>query len=140
MVRVVFDPHQSPIWFKAIVFLTPKHRPFRRGGPENRRCHARSNWGTKGHCFDVYNIWRIPYLNLPRRTRIDAPGALHHIVIRGIERKAIFKDDADRSTISRATQRVNRDPELLSTTKTIQRELKLGKKIECPYHLRFSRM
>jgi len=27
---------------------------------------------------------------------IDAPGALQHIIIRGIERKAIFKDDADR--------------------------------------------
>ena len=33
---------------------------------------------------------------MPRRARIDAPGALHHIVIRGIERKAIFKDDTDR--------------------------------------------
>ena len=33
---------------------------------------------------------------MPRRARIDASGALHHIVIRGIERKAIFKDDTDR--------------------------------------------
>ena len=33
---------------------------------------------------------------MPRRARIDAPGALHHIVIRGIEGKAIFKDDTDR--------------------------------------------
>ena len=33
---------------------------------------------------------------MPRRARIDAPGALHHIVIRGIESKAIFKDDTDR--------------------------------------------
>jgi len=35
---------------------------------------------------------------MPRRSRIDAPGALHHIIIiiRGIERKAIFKDDADK--------------------------------------------
>jgi len=31
-----------------------------------------------------------------RKARIDAPGALHHIIIRGIERKAIFKDTADR--------------------------------------------
>ena len=28
---------------------------------------------------------------MPRRARIDAPGAVHHIVIFGIERKAIFK-------------------------------------------------
>lgn len=34
---------------------------------------------------------------MPRQSRIDAPGALHHIIIRGIERKAIFKDDADRN-------------------------------------------
>jgi putative transposase len=32
---------------------------------------------------------------MPRQSRIDAPGALHHIVLRGIERKAIFKDDLD---------------------------------------------
>jgi hypothetical protein len=30
---------------------------------------------------------------MPRKARIDAPGALQHIIIRGIERKEIFKDD-----------------------------------------------
>ena len=34
---------------------------------------------------------------MPRRSRIDAPGALHHIIVRGIERKPIFNDDADRN-------------------------------------------
>ena len=34
---------------------------------------------------------------MPRKARIDAPGALHHIIIRGIERKAIFRDDTDRA-------------------------------------------
>lgn len=34
---------------------------------------------------------------MPRQSRIDAPGALHHIIIRGIERKAIFKDAKDRA-------------------------------------------
>lgn len=33
---------------------------------------------------------------MPRQSRIDAPGALHHVIIRGIERQAIFKDDTDR--------------------------------------------
>ena len=28
-----------------------------------------------------------------RKSRIDAPGALHHIITRGIEQKEIFKDD-----------------------------------------------
>jgi REP element-mobilizing transposase RayT len=33
---------------------------------------------------------------MPRRARIDAAGALHHIICRGIERRKIFRDDADR--------------------------------------------
>jgi len=33
---------------------------------------------------------------MPRKSRIDAPGAVHHIIIRGIERRSIFKDDHDR--------------------------------------------
>ncbi len=33
---------------------------------------------------------------MPRQGRIDAPGALHHIIIRGIERKALFRDQTDR--------------------------------------------
>jgi hypothetical protein len=49
MVRVVFDPHQSPIRIKAIVFFSSKHRPFRLGGPENRRYHADSTWMFTDH-------------------------------------------------------------------------------------------
>jgi len=33
---------------------------------------------------------------MPRKARIDAPGALHHIIVRGIERRKIFYDDNDR--------------------------------------------
>ena len=33
---------------------------------------------------------------MPRKARIDAPGALHHIIVRGIERRKIFYDDSDR--------------------------------------------
>ena len=33
---------------------------------------------------------------MPRKARIDAPGALHHIILRGIERRKIFYDDDDR--------------------------------------------
>ena len=32
---------------------------------------------------------------MPRKARIDAPGALHHIIVRGIDRTAIFRDDTD---------------------------------------------
>ena len=34
---------------------------------------------------------------MPRKARIDAPGALHHIIIRGIEKRKIFEDDKDRN-------------------------------------------
>jgi putative transposase len=33
---------------------------------------------------------------MPRKSRIDAPGALHHIICRGIEQRPIFEDDDDR--------------------------------------------
>jgi REP element-mobilizing transposase RayT len=33
---------------------------------------------------------------MPRQSRLDAPGALHHIIVRGIERRNIFADDRDR--------------------------------------------
>jgi len=34
---------------------------------------------------------------MPRKSRIDAPGSLHHIIVRGIERPEIFKDNTDRN-------------------------------------------
>ena len=34
---------------------------------------------------------------MPRQARLDAPGTLHHVIIRGLERGAIVKDDADRA-------------------------------------------
>jgi REP element-mobilizing transposase RayT len=34
---------------------------------------------------------------MPRHARLDAPGTLHHVIIRGLERGAIVKDDADRA-------------------------------------------
>jgi len=33
---------------------------------------------------------------MPRQARLDAPGTLHHVIIRGIDRGAIVQDDADR--------------------------------------------
>jgi len=36
---------------------------------------------------------------MPRLARLDSPGVLHHIIIRGIERKKIFRDDKDRDNL-----------------------------------------
>jgi hypothetical protein len=33
---------------------------------------------------------------MPRKARTDAPGALHHVMIRGIKRQRLFSDDQDR--------------------------------------------
>jgi hypothetical protein len=45
-----------------------------------------------------------------RRARIDIPGVLHHIIIRGIEGKVAFKDDANREDF------IERLPSLLTET------------------------
>jgi len=34
---------------------------------------------------------------MPRQARLDVPGALHHIMVRGINRSSIFKDDQDKN-------------------------------------------
>ena len=49
---------------------------------------------------------------MPRQARIDAPGALHHIICRGIERKQLFKNNADRDDF------VERLSTILSETST----------------------
>jgi len=49
---------------------------------------------------------------MPRKSRIDAPGALHHIIVRGINRKKIFFDDPDRDDF------LDRLGDILSDTKT----------------------
>ena len=34
---------------------------------------------------------------MPRQARLDAPETLHHVMVRGIERRALFRDDPDRA-------------------------------------------
>jgi REP element-mobilizing transposase RayT len=34
---------------------------------------------------------------MPRQPRLDAPNTLHHVLVRGLERRAIFRDDTDRA-------------------------------------------
>jgi len=49
---------------------------------------------------------------MPRKARIDGPGALHHVIVRGIERGKIFRSDYDRKNF------VNRLGELIAETQT----------------------
>jgi len=43
---------------------------------------------------------------MPRQSRIDAPGALHHIIARGIGRRNIFNDNQDRDNFVTRLQTV----------------------------------
>ncbi len=46
---------------------------------------------------------------MPRHARLDAEGVLHHIIVRGIERRAIFRDDTDRDRFVERMGRVFSD-------------------------------
>ena len=47
---------------------------------------------------------------MPRQARLDAPGTLHHVMIRGIEGREIFDDDQDREEfLSRISRLVKKD-------------------------------
>ena len=35
-------------------------------------------------------------LVIPRQARLDVPDTLHHVMVRGWERRPIFRDEADR--------------------------------------------
>lgn len=49
---------------------------------------------------------------MPRGARLDAPGTLHHVIVRGIEKRRIVNDVADRKNF------VTRVGELSAETKT----------------------
>ncbi len=49
---------------------------------------------------------------MPRKSRIDAPGALHHVIARVIDRAKIFQDPVDNRNF------LNRLREILISTKT----------------------
>jgi REP element-mobilizing transposase RayT len=34
---------------------------------------------------------------MPRQARLEAPEVLHHVTVRGLERRGIFRDDQDRA-------------------------------------------
>jgi hypothetical protein len=62
---------------------------------------------------------------MPRKAGIDAPGALHHIFIRGIERRRIFRDDQGPVNL------IERPGGIVSDTKTFGGEIavKRGERI-----------
>ena len=65
---------------------------------------------------------------MPRQARLDAAGVLHHVMIRGIERRKIFRDDDDRNDL------IERLAVLLPETKTACYDMGLDPK-PCPFPL-----
>jgi len=58
---------------------------------------------------------------MPRQTRLDIPGTLHHIIIRGIEKRSIVDNQTDREDfVSRRQVGVS--------TSAVEKSLKRGKK------------
>jgi REP element-mobilizing transposase RayT len=51
-----------------------------------------------------------PY-RMPRQARLDAPGTLHHVMIRGIAGNQIFKGDQDRQDFITRTGQVAQETE-----------------------------
>ena len=67
---------------------------------------------------------------MPRKARIDAPGALHHIIVRGIERRRVFSDDQDRDNL------IERLGDIVIETKTFCFAWALGASAQsCPYSI-----
>ena len=49
---------------------------------------------------------------MPRKARIDAIGAVHHVIVKGIEKRKIFRGDDDRENF------VKRLEKIISSTET----------------------
>jgi hypothetical protein len=50
---------------------------------------------------------------MPTKARINGAGALHHIMVRGIERRDIFCDDADRDSFVTLLQNIGEGEKLI---------------------------
>jgi REP element-mobilizing transposase RayT len=46
---------------------------------------------------------------MPRRARLDAPGTLHHVIVRGIEKRRIVRDVADRKDFIKRLAKISTD-------------------------------
>ena len=48
-------------------------------------------------------------MSMPRQARLDSPGTLHHVMIRGTERAPIFRDDTDRGDFVSRMRKLTRE-------------------------------
>jgi hypothetical protein len=89
----VLNENELPDGWEDQLYENRRDRQFK----EELEDESRKNTGTWVRPLDYwFTKKRHDYTdNMPRKARIDAPGALHHIIVRGIERRKVFYDDSD---------------------------------------------
>jgi hypothetical protein len=64
---------------------------------------------------------------MPRVARLDTPGLLHHVMIRGIERRRIFNDNENREKMSMVDMAMRLDITPAAVSYAVQRGEKMTK-------------
>jgi YD repeat-containing protein len=54
-------------------------------------------WGTAWGTLHPDDLCGSLPIAMPRQPRLDAPETLHHVMVRGLERRVIFRDDQDQA-------------------------------------------
>ena len=52
-------------------------------------------------------VLNYPFFIMPRKARIGAPGAVQHIIVRGIERKDIFRETSIKTPLSSGLEKLS---------------------------------
>jgi hypothetical protein len=86
MMFIIVEKNKKSIFYSINVLLVTFHEPL--------LCYFTRFWNVVSLLFYEFNFGI--YSSWPRQAGIDAPGTLQHSIIRGIERKAIFRNDTDR--------------------------------------------
>src|SRR3972149_4329427 len=72
------------------------------GEPSCYRCYMQSGYerayNDNSRLSDITDRWSIA-VRMPRGPRLDAPGCLHHVIARGIERCPLLHADEDRQDL-----------------------------------------
>ena len=71
----------------------------------------------KGNVVPIFPLklgsWYDRFARMPRGPRLDMEGVLHHVMVRGLEARAIFLSDKDREDL------VNRLTEIAPKTRAV---------------------
>ncbi len=89
-IRIRYNDGNGPSWtvlFRVDILVL--EAIFRRINAQKRSMNSGRYWGRGRNCQKPLIM---SLKTMTRKSRPDAPGALHHIIVRGIERRSIFFD------------------------------------------------